>query len=698
MNLNQPSKLLAIVVLLPLFSQCKQGSEGPTVVSSPDGEITVTFRLNEGRPYYQVTRSGKDVIKASKLGFTFKDAAPLNQNLSISRRRKTSFDETWVQPWGEVKEIRNQYNELRVQLEETTDAPRKMDLVFRVYDYGLGFRYELPEQDHLNDFQIMDEETEFVLTGDHTAWWIPAYAYQRYEYLYTESRVSAIQSDSIRAAHTPLTMQTADGLFLSIHEANLTDYASMTLAGFENNTLQCDLVPWSDGVKVKASTPHQSPWRTIQIAEDPGDLITSYLILNLNERNKLGDVSWVKPGKYVGIWWGMHIETYTWGSGEKHGATTANAKRYIDFAAKYGFSGVLIEGWNVGWDGEWIENSDLFNFTKPYDDFDIEELSRYAASKGVKIIGHHETSAGIENYERQMDAAFNFYNKYGIETVKTGYVGFSQGIERHDENGIIQKEWHHGQYMVRHYRKVVEKAAKHKIMLDVHEPIKDTGIRRTYPNMMSREGARGQEYNAWSEDGGNPPQHTIILPFTRMLSGPFDFTPGIFDLFFDETKPDNRVNTTLAKQLAIYVVIYSPLHMAADLPENYEDQPAFQFILDVPVDWQDTRILHAQIGDYITTARQDRNSEYWYIGSVTDEQGRTLEAQLTFLDADRKYVAEIYADAADADWKTNALAIDISKALVDRDTTLKLRLAPGGGQAIRIRPASEEEANRITPY
>ncbi|MFQ5605605.1 MAG: glycoside hydrolase family 97 protein [bacterium] len=697
--INKLYKLVRLGLLLLLFSQCKQGGEKSIDVSSPDGNIIVTFVLNEGVPYYQVSRSGKDVIKASKLGFTFKNASPLDQNLTIAGSRKSSFDETWNQPWGEVKEIRNHYNELWVELKETTDAPRRMNLVFRVYDYGLGFRYELPEQDDFSDFQIMDEETEFVLTDDHQAWWIPAYQRERYEYLYNRSTISSILSDSIRAVHTPLTLETADGLFLSIHEANLTNYASMTLAGFENNTLLCDLVPWSDGVKVKASTPHQSPWRTIQIAESAGDLITSYLILNLNEPNKLGDVSWVKPGKYVGIWWGMHIGAYTWGSGDKHGATTENTKRYIDFAAKYGFPGVLVEGWNVGWDGDWTQNGELFKFTTPYKDFSIEYLSGYAAAKGVKLIGHHETGASIINYERQMEDAFEYYRKLGIDKIKTGYVGWGQGIKRIDEDdNSIQLEWHHGQHMVRHYRKVIEKAAKYKIMLDVHEPIKDTGIRRTYPNMMTREGARGQEYNAWSPDGGNPPDHTTILPFTRLLAGPMDFTPGVFDLLFEEYNPNNRINTTLAKQLAFYVALYSPLHMAADLPENYENQPAFQFILDVPVDWQDTQVLHAQIGNYVTIARKDRNSEDWYIGSITDEQGRTLETQLTFLDADRKYVAEIYADAADADWETNPLAIDISKALVDRLTTMRLKLAPGGGQAIRIRPATEEETNRIQPY
>jgi alpha-glucosidase len=493
-------------------------------------------------------------------------------------------------------------------------------------------------------------------------------------------------------------METADGLFLSIHEADLTDYASMTLAGSEDDTLLCDLVPWSDGVKVKASTPHRTPWRTIQIAENAGDLITSYLILNLNEPNVLGDVSWVQPGKYVGIWWGMHIDKYTWRSGDRHGATTERAKRYIDFAAEHGFPRVLVEGWNEGWDGVWTKEGDRFSFTTPVDDFDVEAVSAYAAARGIKLVGHHETSAAVDNYERQLEDAFAYYRSLGIDTVKTGYTGWGREIERRDEEGnLIGTEWHHGQYMVRHYRGVVETAAKYHIMLDVHEPIKDTGTRRTYPNMMTREGARGQEYNAWSIEGSNPPGHTTILPFTRMLAGPFDFTPGIFDLLFEEYRPDNRVNTTLAKQLALYVVMYSPLHMAADLPENYGDHPAFQFILDVPVDWQETRVLHARIGDYVTIARQDRDSEDWYVGSITDEDGRTLEMPLTFLEPGREYVAEVYADGADADWESNPLGIQVYEMSVDRDTILKLRLAPGGGQAIRLRPATEDEAGLISP-
>ncbi len=690
-----PSKIriftvLTLALALFTFVQCNQQATEADIpptgqtVSSPDGQIQVIFTRDEnGTPYYQIRYAGREVIKPSKLGFVFKDAEPLNQNLTIVDSVSSSFDETWTQPWGEVKDIRNHYHQLRLELQEAGPLQRELNLVFRVYDDGLGFRYEFPAQPNLKDFQIMDEQTEFALAGDHRAWWIPAYEPRRYEQLYWHTPVNEMPT-----VHTPLTMQTTDNLFLSIHEAALTDYASMTLAGKGNNILKADLVPWSDGVKVKAATPHQTPWRTIQIAESAGDLLTSYLILNLNEPNQLGDVSWVKPGKYVGIWWCMHIRTCTWGRGPRHGAKTENVKRYIDFAAAHGFDGVLVEGWNYGWDEKWWQDGSGFDFTRPYADFDIEEIARYAAEKGIRLIGHHETGGAIDNYERQVDDAFALYQSLGVDTVKTGYANMR----------VNETEWHHGQFMVQHYRRVLEKAAAHKIMLNVHEPIKDTGLRRTYPNMMTREGARGQEYNAWSTDGGNPPEHTTILPFTRMLSGPFDFTPGIFDLLFEEARPSNRVNTTLAKQLALYVVIYSPLHMAADLPENYEDHPAFKFIKDVPVDWQDTQVLHAQIGDYVTMARQDRNSQAWYIGSITDEEGRVLNTPLTFLNPKQTYVAEIHPDAIETDWESDPLVIDISEVLVDNSITLKIELAPGGGQAIRLRPATETDVRRIPPY
>lgn len=678
-----------------IFLACIYTADGQTMeISSPNDILQVSFTLENGVPYYRVMRFGNDVIRPSRLGFILKNTPPLAWDFRVASNEKNSFDETWTQVWGEKKDIRNHYNELRIDLVEKRAPSRKLTVVFHVYDDGIGFRYEIPEQPQLTDFEIMDELTEFVLTGDHQAWWIPAYWWNRYEYLYRRSSLSALDT-----VHTPVTMETKDGLFLSFHEAALTDFASMALKRSGDYTLKVDLFPWSDGVKVKTSTPMVTPWRTIQIADTPGGLITSYLILNLNEPNVLDNVSWIKPGKYVGIWWEMHLGISTWGSGDTHGATTENAKRYIDFAAKYGFDGVLVEGWNVGWDGNWIKNSDKFRFTEPHEDFDIDEVVRYASEKGVQLIGHHETGGGVINYEKQMDDAYEYYEGLGVHIVKSGYVAHDREIQRIDEKGRKQGEWHHGQFMVRHYRKAVEEAAKHHIMLDVHEPIKDTGMRRTYPNMMTREGARGQEFNAWAGDGGNPPDHTTILPFTRFLGGPMDFTPGIFNLLLEDAdRPDNRVNTTLAKQLALYVVLFSPLHMAADLPKNYEVRPEpFQFIVDVPTDWQDTRVLHSRIGDYVTIVRKDRNNDDWYLGSITDEKGRVLETPLQFLDPERNYVAEIYRDGLKADWVDNPYDIQIEERLVDNGTMLTLRLAPGGGQAIRFRPATEEDVRRLVP-
>jgi alpha-glucosidase len=666
-------------------------------VTSPDGKIEVRFGLVEGVPYYEVNRETLRVILPSKLGFTFQNAAPLNAGLQIVSSEETSFDETWTQPWGEVKEIRDHHNELRVRLSETSAEGREMTIVFRVFDDGVGFRYELPEQPHLGEFQLTDEQTEFAMGGDHQSWSIPALQPNHYEYLYRNRQLSQLgRGDYV---HTPFTMQTADGLYLSIHEAALIHYSSMTLKPEGNLVLKAALVPWSDGVLVKGQTPLKTPWRTIQIAESAGDLITSYLILNLNEPNALGDVSWIKPQKYIGIWWGMHIGKWTWGSGPNHGATTENTRAYLDFAAKYGFSGVLVEGWNLGWDGDWTANGDKFDFTTPYPDYDLKGLADYAKTLDVKIIGHNETGVGVANYESQMEQAFSLYQGLGIDTVKTGYVGWGQGIPRYDEQGnLVGKEWHYGQYMVEHYQRVIETAARYHIMIDAHETIKDTGLRRTYPNFLTRESARGQEYNAWDAEGGNPPDHVTILPFTRLLAGPMDYTPGILKLTFPEYKPNNQVNHTLAKELALYVVIYSPLQMAADLIENYEGNPAFQFILDVPNDWQETRVLHAQIGDFITTVRRERDGDEWFLGSITDENPRTLEATLDFLTPGVTYVAQIYSDGAGADWKANPYPLDINQYLVDSNTKLTLDLAPGGGQAIRFYPASPEEMGSLPKY
>ena len=666
-------------------------------VTSPDGRIEVRFGLVDDVPYYAVNREAVSVILPSKMGFAFQNDAPLDAGLTIVASEQTTFDETWTQPWGEVKEIRDHHNELRVQLSETGAQPREMVIVFRAFDDGVGFRYELPEQPHLGEFQIMDERTEFAMSGDHQTWSIPAFQENRYEYLYRNKLLSSLGQGEY--VHTPFTMQTAEGIHLSIHEAALINYSAMTLKPEGNLILKASLVPWSDGVLVKGQTPLKTPWRTIQIAENTGDLITSYMILNLNEPNVLGDVSWVKPAKYIGIWWGMHLNKWTWGSGPNHGATTENTKAYLDFAAKYGFSGVLVEGWNLGWDGSWTANGDKFDFTTPYPDYDLEELAAYAKSLGVKIIGHNETAAAIANYESQMEEAFALYQSLGIDTLKTGYVGWGQGVKRFDEHGnLVGMEWHHGQYMVEHYQKVIETAARYHIMINAHEPIKDTGLRRTYPNFLTREGARGQEYNAWDGAGGNPPDHVTILPFTRLLSGPMDYTPGILKLTFPEYRQNNQVNHTLAKELALYVVIYSPLQMAADLIENYEGNPAFQFILDVPADWEETRVLHAQIGDFITTVRRERDGDEWFLGSITDEDPHTLEAALDFLSPGVTYVAQIYSDGAGADWKTNPYPLDINQYLVDSSTKLTLNLAPGGGQAIRFYPASPEEIGSLPKY
>jgi alpha-glucosidase len=660
---------LIVFLFLLITGACSAFKKNQNIqISSPNGSIEVVFQLKEGKPFYAVLRKGIVLIKDSRMGFLLKDAPALGENFKIVDTNESSFDETWTQPWGEVKNIRNHYKSLTISLEEKSGLKRKMNIVFRVFDDGVGFRYEMPEQPKLKNFIIMDELTEFVLTDDLTAWWIPAYGDNMdSEYLYKHNPVSQLKDKIL----TPLTLESKDKkTFISIHEAALVDYASMNLLPQANLTLKCDLVPWSTGIKVEAAAPAKTPWRTIQIADKAGDLITSYLILNLNEPNKLGDVSWIKPGKYNGIWWGMHIKKNTWEGGPQHGATTKNVKELIDFASENSLSAVLAEGWNEGWEGDWVTHG-KFSFTKSYTDYNLEELSAYAKQKNVGLIAHHETGGNVRNYEQQMEDAFKLCQKFGIQRLKTGYVAkFLDG-----------KEEHQGQYMVRHYHRVVEMAAKYKVMLDVHEPVKDTGLRGTYPNMMTREGARGTEYEAWSE--GNPPEHTAILPFTRCLGGPLDYTPGIFDIQI-ESLEDFRVHTTLAKQLALYVVIYSPMQMAADLPENYRGNPAFKFIKDVPTDWDDTKIIHAEIGKYITTARKDRNSDDWYIGSITNEESRTLETKLDFLTPGKKYQAEIYADGENADMETNPLAIAIDSQTVTSETLLRIKLAPGGGQAIRL--------------
>ncbi|MCH8494385.1 MAG: glycoside hydrolase family 97 protein [Balneolales bacterium] len=679
-------KLILATLIIGLAATACSTPEPDNHRLSPDGQNLVVFELIDGVPHYSIGRNDESgqvspVVLPSKLGFELGEGLPaLDGNFSIENITKSSFDETWTQVWGEKQNIRNNYNELRVDLVEFTQDPRRLSVVFRVYDDGVGFRYEFPEQENLGEFQIIDELTEFQLAGDHTAWWIGAYQWNRFEYYFQESPLSAIDT-----VHTPLTMRTNDDLYLSFHEAALVDYSTMTLEHTGNNKLKANLMPWQSGVTVYTAAPMVTPWRTLQISDTPGGLITSYLILNLNEPNKIEDTSWIEPAKYVGIWWEMHLDKSTWGSGDKHGATTENTRRYIDFAAEHGFPHVLVEGWNPGWDGEWYADGVVFDFTEPMPNFDLEGMAQYALDNGVRLMGHHETSASVVHYEAQMHDAFALYERLGVRAVKSGYVGHGREIQWFNDAGEEQREWHHGQYMVRHHQAVVELAAQHKISLNVHEGLKDTGLRRTWPNLMTREVAKGQEYNAWGSAGGNPPSHTVLLPFTRNLAGPFDYTPGVLDLYFDEYRPDNRIKSTLAKELALYVVIYSPLHMAADLPENYARYlDAFQVIKDVPVDWYDTRILDASIGEYITTVRKDRNSDDWYLGSITGDDSRDVSFELDFLDRGATYTAQIYRDGPNADWEEAPYDFVIEEIEVTSADVLDFRIGRSGGVAIRF--------------
>nr|WP_246387740.1 glycoside hydrolase family 97 protein [Chiayiivirga flava] len=656
--------------------------ESVATLASPGKVLAVTLELDDGRLAYRIDRLGEPVIAPSRLGLLLRDGR-FERNLALTAQSTSMRDETWEQPWGESRFVRNHYNELRATFTETTLHKRSVDVVFRLFDDGVGFRYEFPKQPQDSsgaDVLIDDELTEFAIAAPAEAWWIPAGEWNRYEYLYTRTPLAEVGQ-----AHTPLTIRTRDGLHIALHEAALVDYAAMWLRRVDGQRLKVQLAPGAEGWSVRRSAPFHTPWRTLQIDDRAGGLVESNLILNLNEPSVLGDVSWVKPAKYVGVWWELHLEDSTWATGPKHGATTANTKRYIDFAARHGFRGVLVEGWNPGWDGDWFSNGWNFDFTRATPDFDIEELAAYAKRHGVHLIGHHETACAVSHYERQLDAAFALYARLGIDQVKTGYVCDAGQIERQDTpGGPVLREWHDGQWNVRHHLRVVQAAAKHRIAINAHEPVKDTGLRRTYPNWIAREGARGMEYNAWGQPP-NPPEHEANLVFTRMLAGPMDFTPGVLSL---TGRGGARIESTLAKQLANYVVLYSPIQMAADLPHNYErHMDAFRFIVDVPVDWAQTRVLDGAIGDFVTVARKDRNSEDWYLGSVTDEHGRVLPVPLSFLDAGRRYVAQIYRDGDDAHWKTAPFAFAVETREVTSADTLQLRLAAGGGQAIRFTPA-----------
>lgn len=677
--------------------------------TSPDGNVKLTFALNEiGKPYYKVSYKNKEVIKESFLGLELKNTTNFISDFSIKKTEKNTFDQTWEPVWGEESKIRNHYNELLVSLYQKT-SDRILNIRFRVYDDGVGFRYEFPQQKNLTYFTIVEEWTEFAMTADHTAWWI-AGDYDTQEYDYTESRLSQIGllsqgAISGNASQTPfsrtgvqtsLMMKTDDNLYINIHEAALVDYSCMHLNLNETNLVfQSHLTPDAQGNKAHLQAPCHTPWRTIMVSDDARKILASRLILNLNDPCVYEDTSWIKPVKYVGVWWEMITGKATWAYTDelpsiqldkvdysqlkpngKHAANNQNVRKYIDFAAKHGFDQVLVEGWNTGWE-DWFgfQKDYVFDFVTPYPDFDIKALNEYAHSKGVKLMMHHETSSSVRNYERHMEKAYQLMNHYGYNAVKSGYVG----------NILPRGEYHYGQWTVNHYLHAVKEAAKHKIMVNAHEAVRPTGLCRTYPNLIGNESARGTEFESF---GGNKPFHTTVLPFTRLQGGPMDYTPGIFETQIWNVNPDNKsyARSTLAKQLGLYLTMYSPLQMAADLPENYEKYAdAFQFIKDVPVDWQKSIYLEAEPGRYITVARKDKNSNDWYIGCTANENGHTSHLKLDFLDKNKKYEATIYADAKNAHYKNNPKAYKISKQKVDANTSLSIIAKEGGGYAISIK-------------
>lgn len=709
--MKKKSPYFSFLLLSLLFLTACNNTKTSFSIDSPDKNISIEFALSEtGKPMYLVKHKSEIVIDTSFMSFDLKDLPPLKDNFKIINSSIATINETWQMPWGEQIDVKNNYNELTVYLEEKTADKRQLNIHFKVFDDGMGFRYEFPEQTNLKEILITDENTDFNLTGDHSVWWIPG-DWDIYEHLYNETKFSEIDALSKKnnenlsatyipynAVNTPVTMKTDTGLYLSFHEADLTNYAGMTMKVDPINLKMTSELVGSERLKAKAklTVPFNTPWRTIQIAEKAGDLIESKLILNLNDPNELGDVDYFTPMKYVGIWWEMHIGKSTWdmegsqdmttwtegkSASSSHGATTKNAKKYIDFASENGIKGFLVEGWNTGW-SKWLASAEdregLFDFMTPYEDYDFDEVMAYAKEKGVEVIMHHETSAAPLTYEKQMDQAYDFMKANGMNSVKTGYVG----------EIIPEGEYHHGQWMVNHYHKVLVEAAKKEIAINAHEPIKATGKRRTYPNAISREGLRGQEFNAWATDGGNPPNHISTVAFTRMLSGPIDFTPGVFDIKFNTYKKQNQVNTTLAHQLALYVIIYSPIQMVCDLPENYRVDgklhPAFQFITDVGVDWQQSKVLEGEVGDFVTIARQERETGNWFIGGVTNENERTQELSFNFLEKGKTYKAKLYKDAPNAHWDNNPQAYEIEELELTNASSLKVKLAPGGGFALSI--------------
>lgn len=695
---------LKLIISALLFSALNVDAD---VVTSPNGIVSIDFQLKNGIPTYKVDYKGKPVIKESRLGLELRDGKNLMDGFEQLNATTSTFDETWQPVWGEVKEIRNHYNELLAELKQPS-TDRYMNIRFRVYDDGVGFRYEFPQQKNLVYFVIKEEHSQFAMTGDHTAWWIPG-DYDTQEYDYTESKLSEIRSllpNAVTAnasqtvfsptgVQTSLQMKTDEGLYINLHEAALVDYSCMHLNLDDKNLVfESWLTPDADGFKGRLQTPCHSPWRTVMVSDDARDILSSHLILNLNEPCKIEDTSWIKPVKYMGVWWEMIAGGKPWSytndipsvklgetdyrkvkSNGNHPANTRNVKKYIDFAAKHGFDQLLVEGWNVGWE-DWFGNQKdyVFDFVTPYPDFDIEQLNRYAHDKGIRLMMHHETSGSSRNYERHLEQAYQLMNKYGYTAVKSGYVG----------NILPYGEHHYGQWMNNHYLYCVVEAAKHKIMVNAHEAVRPTGLCRTYPNLIGNESARGTEYQAF---GGSKTFHTTVLPFTRLQGGPMDYTPGIFEMNISKLNPSNssHVNATLANQLALYVTMYSPLQMAADLPENYERfMDAFQFIKDVPVDWDNSIYLEAEPGKYVTVARKEKGTNNWFIGSATGDANHQSVISLDFLEKGKNYIATIYADTKDTDYKSNPQSYQIVKGLVNSKNKLKINTVEAGGYAVSL--------------
>lgn len=695
---------LKLIISALLFSALNVDAD---VVTSPNGIVSIDFQLKNGIPTYKVDYKGKPVIKESRLGLELRDGKNLMDGFEQLNATTSTFDETWQPVWGEVKEIRNHYNELLAELKQPS-TDRYMNIRFRVYDDGVGFRYEFPQQKNLVYFVIKEEHSQFAMTGDHTAWWIPG-DYDTQEYDYTESKLSEIRSllpNAVTAnasqtvfsptgVQTSLQMKTDEGLYINLHEAALVDYSCMHLNLDDKNLVfESWLTPDADGFKGRLQAPCHSPWRTVMVSDDARDILSSHLILNLNEPCKIEDTSWIKPVKYMGVWWEMIAGGKPWSytndipsvklgetdyrkvkSNGNHPANTRNVKKYIDFAAKHGFDQLLVEGWNVGWE-DWFGNQKdyVFDFVTPYPDFDIEQLNRYAHDKGIRLMMHHETSGSSRNYERHLEQAYQLMNKYGYTAVKSGYVG----------NILPYGEHHYGQWMNNHYLYCVVEAAKHKIMVNAHEAVRPTGLCRTYPNLIGNESARGTEYQAF---GGSKTFHTTVLPFTRLQGGPMDYTPGIFEMNISKLNPNNssHVNATLANQLALYVTMYSPLQMAADLPENYERfMDAFQFIKDVPVDWDNSIYLEAEPGKYVTVARKEKGTNNWFIGSATGDANHQSVISLDFLEKGKNYIATIYADTKDTDYKLNPQSYQIVKGLVNSKNKLKINTVEAGGYAISL--------------